>query len=74
MMTEPIFYDTYGTPVVAGDIILIERHYNYQHYNEKRAIVSWDSRNGRYQFVLEERPNQFPSGFQELHSFRKLEE
>lgn len=72
-MTEPIFYDSYGTPVVAGDIILIERHYNYQHYNGKRAVVGWDLRNGCYRFVLEESPNQWASGFHELHSFKKVE-
>lgn len=71
-MTEPIFYDSYETPVVAGDIIMIERHYNYQHYNGEKAIVSWDSRNGCYQFVLEDRPNQWPSRFTELHSFKKI--
>lgn len=72
-MTEPIFYDSYGTSVVAGDIILIERHYNYYTYNGQRAIVSWDSRNGCYRFVLEDRPKQWPSGFHELASFKKIE-
>lgn len=74
-MTEPIFYDSYGTPVVAGDSVLIERHYSYQHLEGEKAIVSWDSEHGMYLYQTKLKIGyNIPRNFYGVHSFKKIEE
>lgn len=73
-MTEPIFYDSYGTPVVAGDSVLIEKHYSYQHIEGQIAIVSWDSEKGMYLYQVQLKIGyNIPTNFHGVHSFKKLE-
>lgn len=73
-MTEPIFYDSYGTPVVAGDTIVIEKHYSYQHQEGEKSTVSWDSKVGMYKYQIQRKKEyHVPSNFHGVHSFKKIE-
>lgn len=44
------FLDSYGVEVKHGSMIMIESNYNYQHFNNRPAVVEWNSEKGMYTF------------------------
>lgn len=51
-VTDGQFKDTYGNVVKHGDKILIEHNYNYQHFNNREALVEWNPQKGMYNYVF----------------------
>ena len=74
-MIEPIFYDSYGTPLIDGDRVIIEKHYSYQFLEGQEAIVSWDSKAGMYLYKVKLNTGyNIPTNFHGVHSFKKIEQ
>lgn len=44
------FFDSYGHEVKHGTKIIIEDHYNYQHFENRLAMVEWDQEKGMYKY------------------------
>ena len=58
------FEDSYGNRVMHGTKIIIESNYNYQHFNNREALVEWNSEKGMYQFIF-----TFDIKFKSRHDF-----
>jgi hypothetical protein len=64
------FLDSYGTPVKHGSKILIERNYNYTHFNNREALVEWYPKKGMYQFIFIDDAFKSRYDFWGIHSFK----
>ena len=68
------FLDSYGTPVKHGSKIIIEANYNYQHFNNREALVEWYPEKGMYRFMFTN-DHRFKSrhDFWGIHRFRVVQ-
>jgi hypothetical protein len=68
------FLDSYGTPVKHGTKIIIETNYNYQHFNNREALVEWHSEKGMYRFMFTD-DHKFKSrhDFWGIHRFKVVQ-
>ena len=73
----PIFKDSYGNEVCAGDTIIIEAHYKFKHITGKKYTVIWDERKGMYKYQITEmikrKPCTSESDFFGVVRFKKVE-
>lgn len=70
---KPDFFDSYGDIVVDGTKIIIEAHYNYQHFINRPAIVKWNSERGMYRFYfIEKAKHDLGYDFYGVHKFKKV--
>lgn len=67
------FIDSYGSVVKHGDRIIIEHNYNYQHHNNREALVEWNPQKGMYNYVFVD-DTRFKSrnDFYGIHSFKLI--
>lgn len=65
------FLDSYGNPVRHGTPIIIESNYNYQHFNNRPAVVEWVPENGMYKFRFTDGEDSGSQhDFYGIHKFR----
>lgn len=73
IITDGQFVDSYGNVVKHGDRIIIEHNYNYQHHNNREALVEWNPSRGMYNYVFID-DTRFKSieDFYGIHSFKLI--
>jgi hypothetical protein len=65
------FFDSYNNEVKEGSKIIIERHYSYDHFNNRPAIVLWDRFKGMYKFrFTDHHDNGSLHDFYGIHEFK----
>lgn len=57
------FKDTYGNEVKHGSIIIIEKNCNYQHINNKKALIKWNKEFGMFRYILCEDLKKYDKSF-----------
>jgi len=68
------FLDSYGIPVKHGSKIIIEANYNYQHFNNREALVEWYPEKGMYRFVfIDDSRFKIRHDFWGIHKFKIIE-
>lgn len=68
------FLDNYGNPVHHGSKIIIEKNYNYDHWNNREAIVGWYAEKGMYRFYFPDQKDNYPRfDFYGIHSFKVIQ-
>lgn len=70
------FYDSYGDEVTAGDVIIIESHYSFQHLHNRQAEVVWNQTKGMFQYKMlptqTDKNSHSIDNFYGVHRFKKV--
>lgn len=73
IVTDGQFVDSYGNVVKHGDRIIIEHNYNYQHHNNREALVEWNPSKGMYNYVfIDDTRFKSREDFYGIHSFKLI--